>query len=102
MLAQDPESAADLQIRILRFLGRLGGYNKSLLDPKRHIKDMKSYELEQNDSHLRSFKRQTEVLSWDPERHVKVRIPFTEARVDLPLGNVGTYSAITDQNATIN
>ncbi|CAO3672189.1 unnamed protein product [Umbelopsis ramanniana] len=88
VLAQDPESAADLQIRILRFLGRLGGYNKSLLDPKRHIKDMKSYELEQNDPHLRSVKRHTEVLSWDPERHVKVRIPFTEARVDLPLDEI--------------
>lgn len=86
VLTQDAESAADLQIRIVRFIGRLGGYNKSLLDPKIHIKDMKSSEIHQSDRKAKMSKHGDEVLAWDPERHVKVKLPFTGARVDFPLG----------------
>lgn len=86
VLEDDPESAADLQIRAVRFLGRLGGYNKSILDPKIHIKDMKSYDIHQGEQKAKRSKHQDEVLAWDPDRHVKVKLPFTGARVDLPLG----------------
>ncbi|GAB5585937.1 hypothetical protein Unana1_00837 [Umbelopsis nana] len=88
VLEDDPESAADLQIRAVRFLGRLGGYNKSILDPKIHIKDMKSYDIHQGEQKAKRSKHQDEVLAWDSDRHVKVKLPFTGARVDLPLDEI--------------
>jgi DNA-dependent protein kinase catalytic subunit len=57
----------ELQKRMMRFLGRLGGKNKQLLlEGKSSIQD-------------------NGMLAWDPERKLKLRVPFMNVKVDIYL-----------------
>lgn len=58
----------ELQKRMMRFLGRLGGKNKQLL-------------LEGQDSVIQD----NGMLAWDPERKLKLRVPFMNVKVDVYL-----------------
>lgn len=57
----------DLQLRMMQFLGRLGGKNKQLL-------------LQGNDSI-----QTNDMLAWDSVKRLKLQIPFQNARVDIYL-----------------
>ena len=58
---------SDLQLRMLQFLGRLGGKNKQLL-----LQGNKS--IQTND-----------MLAWDPVKRLKLRVPFKNSKVDIYL-----------------
>jgi hypothetical protein len=66
--ASEYSSLQELQLRMMRFLGRLGGKNKQLL--------MKQEGSEQND----------DMLAWDPEKRLKIYLPFQNTKVDIYLG----------------
>ncbi|KAG0763147.1 hypothetical protein G6F62_000892 [Rhizopus arrhizus] len=65
--ASEYSSLQELQLRMMRFLGRLGGKNKQLL--------MKQEGSEQND----------DMLAWDPEKRLKIYLPFQNTKVDIYL-----------------
>lgn len=63
----DYSTLPDLQLRMMQFLGRLGGKNKQLL-------------LQGNDSIQSS-----DMLAWDPVKRLKLRIPFRNSKIDIYL-----------------
>lgn len=73
----------DLQLRILRLLGRQAQYNKLILDRR---------SARSNDKTAVS-----DLLAWDPEPRVKFKIPFQEMKTELQLGKtspLGFYNII--------
>lgn len=66
------QSMKDLQLRILRLLGRQAQYNKLILDRR---------SARPNDKAAVS-----DLLAWDPEPRVKFKIPFQEMKTELQLG----------------
>lgn len=70
-------SLKDIQLRMMRYLGRIGGFNKMMLQSQ----SVNSHEKEENVSAIQT-------LAWDPERKLKVHIPFPNARVTLTLGKL--------------
>lgn len=62
----------DLQLRILRLLGRQAQYNKLILDRR---------SARSNDKTVVS-----DLIAWDPEPRVKFKIPFLEMKTELHLG----------------
>ncbi|KAF9135211.1 hypothetical protein BGW39_004143 [Mortierella sp. 14UC] len=65
------QSMKDLQLRILRLLGRQAQYNKLILD-RRSVRS--------NDK-----KAVSDLLAWDPEPRLKFKIPFQEMKTELQL-----------------
>ncbi|KAF9954135.1 hypothetical protein BGZ65_004221, partial [Modicella reniformis] len=63
------QSLRDLQLRILRLLGRQAQYNKLILN--RH------------NEHDGSREVSSDLLAWDPEPRVKLKIPFQEMKTEL-------------------
>ncbi|KAG0303333.1 hypothetical protein BGZ98_006787, partial [Dissophora globulifera] len=63
------QSLRDLQLRILRLLGRQAGYNKLLLNHRA--------------IHTGEKKEASTLLAWDPEPRLKFKIPFQEMKTDL-------------------
>lgn len=63
----DYSSLPELQLRMMQFLGRLGGRNKQLL-------------LNEQDSI-----QDNGMLAWDPVKRLKLRIPFRNSKVDVYL-----------------
>ncbi|KAG1469634.1 hypothetical protein G6F56_003147 [Rhizopus delemar] len=57
----------ELQLRMMRFLGRLGGRNKQLLT--------KGNGPAKND----------DILAWDPVKKIKIHLPFQNAKIDIYL-----------------
>ncbi|KAG0339299.1 hypothetical protein BG004_006877 [Podila humilis] len=63
------QSLQDLQMRILRLLGKQAKYNKLILSDRSSADD--------------SNKKSSELLAWDPEARVKFKIPFQEMKTEL-------------------
>ncbi|KAG0050163.1 hypothetical protein BGZ83_005055 [Gryganskiella cystojenkinii] len=63
------QSLKDLQLRILRLLGRQAQHNKWILNQRSVLEDSK--------------KRSSDLLAWDPEGRIKFRIPFQELKTEL-------------------
>ncbi|GJJ77035.1 DNA-dependent protein kinase catalytic subunit [Entomortierella parvispora] len=63
------QSLKELQLRILRLLGRQARHNKWILNQKSVLDE--------------SQKRSSELLAWDPEARIKLRIPFQEMKTEL-------------------
>lgn len=59
----------DIQLRMMRFFGRIGGYNKLILDQPQNAKNAGS-----------------QLLAWDPERRLRIRLPFANARLHITVG----------------
>ncbi|CAO3615261.1 unnamed protein product [Cunninghamella echinulata] len=68
----------DIQLRIMRFLGRIGGANKSLLNTSNSSL---------NDS-THSCTNQTHLTSWDSEQRLSIHIPFPNAGVQLSIAEL--------------
>lgn len=64
----------ELQLRMMRFLGRLGGRNKQLLT--------KGNGPAKND----------DILAWDPVKKIKIHLPFQNAKIDIYLGTKEKYT----------
>ena len=62
----------ELQLRILRLLGRQAQYNKLILDRRSARTSDKT--------------AVSDLLAWDPEPRVKFKIPFQEMKTELQLG----------------
>ncbi|KAF9439193.1 hypothetical protein BGZ76_009365 [Entomortierella beljakovae] len=62
-------SIRELQLRILRLLGRQARYNKLIMSHK--------------SSRDTSKKESSDLLAWDPESRLKFKIPFQEMKTDL-------------------
>ncbi|KAG0254733.1 hypothetical protein BG011_005543 [Mortierella polycephala] len=69
--AEQVQSLHNLQLRILRLLGRQAGYNKLLLG--------------QRSFQGASKKDSSDLLAWDPEARVRFKIPFQEMKSELQL-----------------
>ncbi|KAF9909938.1 hypothetical protein EC991_007741 [Linnemannia zychae] len=65
------QSMKDLQLRVLRLLGRQAQYNKLILDRR---------SARSNDKKVVS-----DLLAWDPEPRLKFKIPFQEMKTELQL-----------------
>ncbi|KAG0205959.1 hypothetical protein BGX33_007637 [Mortierella sp. NVP41] len=65
------QSMKDLQLRILRLLGRQAQYNKLILDRR--------------SAHSNAKAASSDLLAWDPEPRVKFKIPFQEMKTELQL-----------------
>lgn len=79
----------DLQLRILRLLGRQAQYNKLILDRRSARSDDKT--------------AVSDLLAWDPEPRIKFKIPFQEMKTELQLGKsspIGLYSITKKQIST--
>lgn len=74
----DYVSLRDLQLRILRFLGRLGGASKLMIQTPQHQN--------KNESTKALSRTYNKMLAWDPSRPLKVRLAFQGATVDLSFG----------------
>ncbi|KAF9965129.1 hypothetical protein BGZ70_005357 [Mortierella alpina] len=70
--AEQVQSLRDLQLRILKLLGRQAGHNKLILEGQ----------LSQQDG---AKKVSSDLLAWDPEPRVKLKIPFQEMKTELQL-----------------
>lgn len=69
----------DVQLRIMRFLGRLGGANKLML--------ASTTDGMATSSNVETGRRQQhELLSWDPDRQLSIHVPFPNAGIQLPMG----------------
>ncbi|KAF9205542.1 hypothetical protein BGZ49_003876 [Haplosporangium sp. Z 27] len=62
-------SLRELQLRILRLLGRQAGYNKLMVN-QGYVQD----------NHKQSS---SDLLAWDPEPRLKFKVPFQEMKTDL-------------------
>ncbi|KAF9184663.1 hypothetical protein BGZ51_003206 [Haplosporangium sp. Z 767] len=69
--AEQVQSLHNLQLRILRLLGRQAGYNKLLLGQRSFQDGAK--------------KDSSDLLAWDPEARVRFKIPFQEMKSELQL-----------------
>ncbi|KAG0369575.1 hypothetical protein BGZ54_009551 [Gamsiella multidivaricata] len=63
------QSLRNLQLRILRLLGRQARYNKLILS--------------QRTVHDSAKKESSGLLAWDPEARVKIKIPFQEMKTEI-------------------
>ncbi|KAI8997007.1 hypothetical protein BDB01DRAFT_706951, partial [Pilobolus umbonatus] len=61
-------SLAEIQLRVLRLLGRLGGRNKSLLNIKNEDTDKE------------------EILAWDSQKRLALKIPFAKVKLEIYFG----------------
>jgi hypothetical protein len=69
----------DVQLRIMRFLGRLGGANKLMLTSTTDGMVISSnVETGRHQQH--------DLLSWDPDRQLSIHVPFPNAGIQLPMG----------------
>ncbi|KAF9401271.1 hypothetical protein BGX21_002182 [Mortierella sp. AD011] len=67
--SETPQSLRELQLRILRLLGQQARHNKLILS-QRAIQD-------------NSKKESSDLLAWDPEPRLKLKIPFQEMKTEL-------------------
>ncbi|KAF8937820.1 hypothetical protein BGZ58_002088 [Dissophora ornata] len=67
--SEQVQSLRDLQLRILRLLGRQAGHNKLILSKQA--------------AHDNAKKESSSLLAWDPEARVKLKIPFQEMKTEL-------------------
>lgn len=72
-------SLHDVQLRIMRFLGRLGGANKFM------VTSTTDGVATNNDTETGRH-QQHELLSWDPDRQLSIHVPFPNAGIQLPMG----------------
>lgn len=77
-------SLRDLQLRIMRFLGRIGGANKVMLNNKAA-----------SSSYMNTTK---EMLAWDPDRKLKIRIPFENAKIEITFGKTEIFICVYVEN----
>ncbi|CAO3567705.1 unnamed protein product [Mortierella alpina] len=70
--AEQVQSLRDLQLRILKLLGRQAGHNKLILEGQ----------LSQQDG---AKKVSSDLLAWDPEPRIKLKISFQEMKTELQL-----------------
>ncbi|KAI8145657.1 hypothetical protein BJV82DRAFT_554475 [Fennellomyces sp. T-0311] len=68
-VATDTVSLRDIQLRVMRFLGRIGGMNKLMLN---------------NDGESTLH----QLLAWDPESKLEIKIPFPNANVKVNMGEL--------------
>ncbi|KAG0293742.1 hypothetical protein BGZ96_002384 [Linnemannia gamsii] len=73
-LSSHVQSMKDLQLRILRLLGRQAQYNKLILDRRSARSDDKT--------------AVSDLIAWDPEPRVKFKIPFQEMKTELQLDEI--------------
>ncbi|CAO3576402.1 unnamed protein product [Absidia cylindrospora] len=71
----------DIQLRLMRFLGHLGGANKYMLHQS--TGDL----VPQDDYVERTSGRQQQhqLLAWDPDRQLTIHVPFPNAGIQLPM-----------------
>lgn len=76
----------DLQVRVLRLLGRLGGVSKFVFE-----------DIVNNDMVYRSSPAMNpagskitnnKLLAWDPERRLSFNIPFPDTKVEILFGKI--------------
>lgn len=79
-------SLRDLQLRIMRFLGRIGGANKVMLNGEA--------------SPTSNTDTSKEILAWDPDRKLKLRIPFENAKIEITFGKSKTCFVYLREVAT--
>jgi hypothetical protein len=60
-------SLEELQLQMMRYLGRLGAKSKQM---------------------LQSSKERDDVISWDPKKHLKIDVPFPNSKVEVSMGNL--------------
>ncbi|KAI9491166.1 hypothetical protein BDB00DRAFT_874560 [Zychaea mexicana] len=80
--AESVTSLRDVQLRVVRFLGRIGGANKLML------KDKNSNQTRNDDSKEDAtsvYEYRQQLLAWDPDRQLKIRLPFPNANIDVTM-----------------
>ncbi|ORX51885.1 hypothetical protein DM01DRAFT_1289323 [Hesseltinella vesiculosa] len=70
-----------IQVRVMRILGHLGGFNKQLLTADSTLQHTPS-----DDSHSQSPHDGQTLVAWDPERRLTIHLPFPNAGMALPMG----------------
>ncbi|KAI8384548.1 uncharacterized protein BYT42DRAFT_493256, partial [Radiomyces spectabilis] len=75
-------SLHDIQLRIMRFVGRIGGLNKLMLQDT-----MDNTGTNRSSNVNRETQSAHPTLAWDPDRKLRIHIPFPNARIDMTLGN---------------
>lgn len=73
----------DLQVKILRLLGRLGGDNKLLLEEQANQSGHDSYG---NDDEQSVPPAPRNLLAWDPEKRIRFKLPYSETKIELIFG----------------
>ncbi|KAI9262204.1 hypothetical protein BDA99DRAFT_438520 [Phascolomyces articulosus] len=96
--AQEAESTVslrDIQLRVMRFLGRIGGVNKLMLKPittgTQNIND--------DDGGIKNVASNTlgsrqQLISWDTKKNLKINLPFPNSKVPLAMGKNTHYDSI--------
>ena len=81
-------SLRDIQLRVMRFLGRIGGANKLMLKPtgKPANGDDDDDDDEVKDTATDTIESRQQLIAWDSAKKLKIRLPFPNARVDLAMG----------------
>ncbi|KAI8329229.1 hypothetical protein BC941DRAFT_384857 [Chlamydoabsidia padenii] len=69
----------DIQLRVMRFLGRLGGLNKLMLN------STSGENLNDQVERGTASHRQQQLLAWDPDRQLTIHVPFPNAGIELPM-----------------
>ncbi|RUP50947.1 hypothetical protein BC936DRAFT_136979 [Jimgerdemannia flammicorona] len=78
---EDVVGLHDLQIRILRLLGRLGGDNKLLLEEQRN---QPGRDMDVNDSG-HSVPTPRDPLAWDPEKRIRFKLSYSGLKIEIVL-----------------
>ncbi|KAI8098597.1 uncharacterized protein BX664DRAFT_288171 [Halteromyces radiatus] len=71
----------EIQLDMMRFLGRLGGANKYIL----HSANGDSTLEDDNQSEAISHKERNRLVAWDPERQLAIHVPFPNAGIELSI-----------------
>ncbi|KAI9317521.1 hypothetical protein BX666DRAFT_1633731 [Dichotomocladium elegans] len=75
---QEEVNLRDIQLRMMCFLGRIGGINKLMI--KTQMAEKVKY--------LEQCASSQQIVAWDPDRKLKFNLPFPNARIELNLDEI--------------
>lgn len=81
-------SLGDIQLRVMRFLGKIGGVNKLMIKAQMDAASATAGSVGQ------------QLVAWDPKRRLHIGVPFPKAKISLSFGKV--YIGIYLKNGITN
>ncbi|RHZ54176.1 hypothetical protein Glove_429g28 [Diversispora epigaea] len=73
----------DLQVRVLRILGRLGGVNKLIIENISNEGTISKLNTQFKSSNFKNKSLTSSLLAWDPERRLKFTIPYPDCKIEI-------------------
>ncbi len=79
----------DLQVRILRLLGRLGGVSKFVFEDI--VNNDLAYRPSPAINPTGTKSSNNKLLAWDPDKRLSFNIPFPDIKVEILFGKINIF-----------